>query len=118
MSVERARALRKTLTPQEARLWSRLRDLRPLGYHPRRQTPIGRFVVDLAFLRQRLVVEVDGGHHGGEADKIRDQALASLGYRVLRYWNSDIDQNVDGVLEAILAALEGMGEDAAGVGQG
>ena len=106
MSVERARALRKRLTPQEAKLWTRLRELRPLGHHPRRQDPIGGFVVDFSFRRRRLVVEVDGGQHGGGADAARDLRLAALGYRVLRFWNVDVDRNLEGVMETILIELE------------
>ncbi|MFC3695297.1 endonuclease domain-containing protein [Chenggangzhangella methanolivorans] len=106
MSVERARALRRSLTPQEAKLWTRLRELRPLGHHPRRQDPIGGFVADFSFRRRRLIVEVDGGQHGGSADVARDAALERLGYRVLRFWNVDVDRNVEGVIETILAELD------------
>jgi very-short-patch-repair endonuclease len=61
---EYARALRKRLTPQEAKLWVKLRELKPLGFHFRRQAPIGRYIVDFASLKQRLIIEVDGGQHG------------------------------------------------------
>jgi very-short-patch-repair endonuclease len=58
---EAARALRKRLTPQEVKLWVRLRELKALGFHFRRQAPIGRYIVDFASFRCKLVIEADGG---------------------------------------------------------
>jgi len=104
-----ARALRKQLTPHETRLWSKLRALKPLGYHFRRQAPIGRVIVDFACLHAKLVIEADGGQHnwpdGAARDANRDAFLRSQGFTILRFWNSDIDHNLDGVLQAILATL-------------
>ncbi|TKT71857.1 endonuclease domain-containing protein [Afipia massiliensis] len=109
MANENARKLRKQLTPQEIKLWSRLRALKPLGYHFRRQAPIGAYIVDFACLRRHLLLEVDGGQHGlapgMERDIRRDRFLVSHGFRVLRFWNSDIDQNLEGVMERILSEL-------------
>jgi very-short-patch-repair endonuclease len=106
---ERARELRKTMTRHEVKLWVRLRELRELGFHFRRQSPIARYVVDFECRRRRLVVEVDGMQHGFDRgrtrDLVRDQALKQLGYRVLRFANPDIEQNMDGVLEVIRLAL-------------
>jgi very-short-patch-repair endonuclease len=65
MAIEPARALRKQMTPQEVKLWVRLRELRRLGFHFRRQSPILSYVVDFECRRRKLVVEVDGGQHGG-----------------------------------------------------
>ena len=105
-----ARALRKRLTPQEVKLWVKLRELKPLGFHFRRQAPIGRYIVDFASFGSRLVVEVDGGQHnlpeGAQSDLERDAFLQSQGFRVLRYWNSDVDQNLEGVMESIFSALQ------------
>ena len=64
MANELARGLRKRLTPQEVKLWVRLRELKSLGYHFRRQAPIGPYVVDFVSFRYQLVIEVDGGQHG------------------------------------------------------
>ena len=64
MANENARALRKRLTPQEVKLWLRLRELKALGFHFRRQAPIGRYIVDFVSFRSRLIVEADGGQHG------------------------------------------------------
>jgi very-short-patch-repair endonuclease len=58
-----ARALRKRLTPQEVKLWVKLRELKPLGIHFRRQAPIGRYIVDFASFASRIVIEIDGGQH-------------------------------------------------------
>ena len=104
-----ARNLRKTLTPQEVKIWNHLRAWRDHGFHFRRQAPWHGFVVDFVCLKHRLVVEIDGGQHSldGHAarDKIRDDDLGRGNFRVLRFWNSDVDQNLSGVLETIRAAL-------------
>jgi very-short-patch-repair endonuclease len=106
---EHARALRKRLTPQEVKLWVKLRELKSLGFHFRRQAPVGVSIVDFISFRFRLVVEADGGQHGMpdglRSDRIRDQFLRAQGFRILRFWNSEIDQNLDGVMESILSAL-------------
>jgi len=87
----------------------KLRELKALGFHFRRQVPIGRYIVDFASLRARIVVEIDGGQHGMHdgirSDRERDAVLRSQGFRVLRFWNSDVDQNLNGVMESILSAL-------------
>jgi very-short-patch-repair endonuclease len=109
LANENARALRKRLTPQEVKVWMKLRELKALGFHFRRQAPIGRYIVDFASLRARIVVEIDGGQHGMHdgirSDRERDAVLRSQGFRVLRFWNSDVDQNLNGVMESILSAL-------------
>jgi very-short-patch-repair endonuclease len=109
LANENARALRKRLTPQEVKLWVKLRELKLLGFHFRRQAPIGRYIVDFASFRSRLVIEADGGQHGvpadARSDQVRDAFLQSQGFRVLRFWNSDIDANLAGVIDSILSAL-------------
>ncbi|WP_280949671.1 DUF559 domain-containing protein [Methylopila sp. 73B] len=69
---------------------------------------MGGVVADFAFLRQKLIVEIDGGQHAFEAerDDQRDAALSALGFRTLRFWNVDVDENIDGVLETIVRALD------------
>ena len=110
MANENARALRKRLTPQEVKLWVKLRELKALGFHLRRQAPIGRYIVDFVSFRSRLIIEADGGQHGmpeGErSDQLRDAFLQSQGFTVLRFWNSDIDANLTGVMERILSELK------------
>ena len=109
MANEIARSLRKRMTRQEVKLWLRLRDLQRLGYHFRRQSPIHAYVVDFECRRSRLVIEVDGGQHGFDGhlkqDTARDRYLQSAGYRVLRFWNNQIDRELDGVIETILSVL-------------
>jgi very-short-patch-repair endonuclease len=111
MANERARHLRKRLTPQEVKLWVRLRELRALGFHFRRQSPLSSYIVDFECRKARLVVEVDGGQHnldsGLRADAKRDANLQHDGYRVLRFWNHDVDRNLDGVVSKILDVLNG-----------
>jgi very-short-patch-repair endonuclease len=109
MSNDRARDLRKTMTRQEVKLWVRLRELRKLGFHFRRQSPLAGYIVDFECRRRRVIVEVDGFQHGFDQNRIRDnardQTLNQMGYRVLRFANPDIDRNMDGVLESIHLAL-------------
>ena len=109
MANEIARALRKRLTPQEVKLWVKLREMKAHGFHFRRQAPVGPYVVDFVSFRSKLVVEVDGGQHGMpegvRSDQLRDATLQSQGFAVRRFWNSDIDANLAGVMESILSAL-------------
>ncbi|MDO9425668.1 MAG: endonuclease domain-containing protein [Methylobacterium sp.] len=97
------------MTPQEVKLWVKLRELKPLGFHFRRQAPIRHLIVDFASFRDRLVIEVDGGQHGMEPgakrDVARDAFLHGEGFRILRFWNSDVDQNLDGVMHVVWSAL-------------
>ncbi len=111
-----ARRLRTDATPQERRLWVQLREVnRMLGMHFRRQAPIGRFIADFADYGRRLVVEVDGGQHGGCRDVARDAWLTEQGFVVLRFWNNEVDGNIEGVMRVVLDALEAAD---AGVGAG
>jgi very-short-patch-repair endonuclease len=109
MANERARQLRKTMTRQEVKLWVHLRELQTLGFHFRRQSPISHYIVDFECRRSRVVVEVDGSQHGfdghGMRDEVRDLTLNALGYRVLRFTNQEVDQNMNGVLETIHRAI-------------
>ena len=102
VSVALARSLRRCQTPQEAKLWNALRALRPAGFHFRRQVPVGPYIVDFACLRHRILVEVDGGQHSrdetNERDGRRDARLSELGFQVLRFWNSEIDGNLETIL--------------------
>ena len=106
MRVHLIKRLRKNQTPHEAKLWYNLRNRNLQGLKFRRQYKIGPYVVDFCSLKRKLVIEVDGGHHAEEIniikDKIKEDYIKGQGYKVLRFWNSDIDENLDGVLEKIL----------------
>ncbi len=106
MKTERARRLRKAATNAEMALWCRLRSRRLNGYKFVRQEPVGPYTVDFACRDRRLVIEVDGGQHAENTrDVIRDKWLVDHNYRVLRFWNNDVLNNVAGVLETIATAL-------------
>jgi very-short-patch-repair endonuclease len=110
MANQRARHLRKVMTPQEVRLWLHLRALREQGFHFRRQVPREGFIVDFACLKSKLIIEIDGAQHGFDThmtrDAQRDSALEQAGFKVLRFWNSDVNQNLESVVETILHAAE------------
>jgi len=95
-------------------LWRHLRQLETKGTHFRRQVPIGPYVADFACMAARLIIEVDGSHHGEDDTKKRDekrsQWLETEGYRVIRFWNNDVTQCTEGVLDVIYAALYGSRE--------
>jgi very-short-patch-repair endonuclease len=104
----RARRLRRNQTDAERRLWARLRSNQLFGFKFRRQYPIAVFIVDFCCFERRLVVELDGGQHATrtEADQKRTNVLLSRGYHVLRFWDSEVLENIDGVLEQISQALK------------
>jgi primosomal protein N' (replication factor Y) len=103
--TSRARALRRDMTEAERALWRLLRSRALAAAKFRRQHPIPPHVADFACVPARLVVEVDGGQHGGAADAARDAAMRGAGWRVLRFWNTDVLGNPEGVLERIAEAL-------------
>jgi very-short-patch-repair endonuclease len=101
--IRRARELRRNATPAEVILWRELRDRRFAGFKFRRQWPVGPYVVDFYCRAGRLIVELDGESHVGKeaADQFRQAALEGCGYKVLRFWNPDVYDDLDCVLEAI-----------------
>ena len=107
MGTTIARILRRDATLAERRLWQQLRFRQLDGHRFRRQAPIGRFVVDFVCFEQLLIVEVDGGQHAERAqeDAKRTRWLEGEGFRVLRFWNSDVLQNTEAVVESIRGAL-------------
>ena len=110
MANERARALRKSMSDAERKLWRGLRGKRIEGARFRRQHPLGKFIVDFVCLERRLVVEVDGGQHTEDdhiaTDARRDRWLAAEGYRVMRVSTTDVYTNTAGVLDTIWATLQ------------
>jgi very-short-patch-repair endonuclease len=103
----RAKALRIDMTNAERCLWFMLRGHRLMGLGFRRQVPIGPFIVDFVSQQNRLIIEIDGGQHAADPrrDQQRDEWLRSKGYRVLRFWNTDVLRNRPGVLQAIVDAV-------------
>jgi len=105
--AERARLLRRALTPAEFALWTRIRGRQLGGFKFVRQEPIDRYFVDFVCRERRLIIELDGGPHWERPeDRQRDGALCVLGYRVIRIWNKDVIENLDGVLQRLLSELE------------
>ena len=102
-----ARRLRRDMTEAERRLWRELRGLE-LPHRFRRQHPIGRRIVDFACPAAKLVIELDGGQHVRRigADDARSLEIASRGYRVIRFWNGDVMENIGGVMETIRRELD------------
>ena len=90
-------------------MWRLLRNRELTGYRFRRQNPIGQYIVDFVCFEKKLVVEIDGGHHQEQShyDKERTSWLESRGFRVLRFWNNQVLEERDSVLEDMLAALQG-----------
>jgi len=107
MSIERARQLRKNLTDAERKLWKYLRRKQIDGHRFRRQVPISPYYVDFLCVERRLIIEVDGGQHAERQaeDAKRTAWLESQDFRVLRYWNNEVLQNFEAVVEDILQAL-------------
>ena len=102
-----ARRLRAEMSPQERRVWRQLRDLNHRrGLNFRRQAPVGRFIADFVEFGRKLVIEIDGGQHGGDEDAARDAWFRGQGFTVLRFWNNDVDSNLDGVMHVVLDLLE------------
>jgi very-short-patch-repair endonuclease len=115
-SIRRATAkkLRANTTPHERALWRALKEIPTDGTHFRRQAPIGPYVVDFLCPAKRLIIELDGGHHNDDETAQRDQErqawLEQEGYRVVRFWNSDVTGNLNAVMERIYVELYGSRE--------
>jgi very-short-patch-repair endonuclease len=103
----RARELRRNSTEAERLLWQHLRALRPAGYAFRRQHPLGPYVVDFFCFECKLAIEVDGGQHSEQKRRETERTvwLESYGIRVLRFWNNQVLEDIEAVMQAILLAL-------------
>ena len=103
----RPQQLRTNATEAERRIWYFFRNRQFEKFKFRRQHPIGVYIVDFVCLEQKLIVELDGGQHVEQAqyDARRTNALIEKGFRVLRYWNNDVLNNTNAVLETILAEM-------------
>src|SRR5713101_5368574 len=106
---ELARQLRRQMTPAEGIVWRHLRGHRFAGYKFRRQHRIGPFFADLACHECKLIVELDGETHLGRADRDQQRTdyLQAQGWLVLRFWNTQVYEELEPVLEAVYRACEG-----------
>lgn len=109
MKHDFARQLRRNQTDLERKLWQALRGRRFGGYKFRRQQPIGPYIADFVCFEERLIIELDGSQHG-EAENItydaaRTEFLKNDGFRVRRFWNHELVENFDGVLDGICIEL-------------
>ena len=109
LTTTRARSLRTGMTETERLLWQVLRGKQINGYRFRRQHPIGRYIADFACIEQKMVIELDGGQHQDQLvyDQARSTFLQAQGWQVLRFWNNDVLNNIDGVLASIAERLSG-----------
>lgn len=107
-TLHQAGELRKQTTPAETKLWAYLRLMRADGVRFRRQHAIGAFIADFCAPRKKIIIELDGSQHLEQEayDQERTQYLESQGYKVVRFWNSDVTNNVEGVIVSIVEALE------------
>ena len=103
---EPARKLRRDSTEAEKQFWLHVRNRQIRGAKFRRQWPIAEFIVDFCCPEQRLVVEIDGGQHAeSQHDVERTKKLEETGYRVMRFWNNDVVENIEGVIDRLTKAL-------------
>jgi len=104
---ERARQLRKGPTPAERKLWAYLRGNKLNDVNFRRQHAFGNFIVDFVSVKKKLVIELDGSQHleQEEYDVERTKYLELLGFKVIRFWNNDVMNDIEGVVRAIEMAL-------------
>ncbi len=102
--VNFSRQLRRNQTDVEKLLWKHLRSRQLMGLKFRRQQPIGNYIVDFVCFENKLIIELDGSQHIDDKDKDneRDGWLNSQGFTVIRYWNNDVMNNIDGVLEHLV----------------
>jgi len=103
-----AKRLRRTPTRAEAMLWERLRRNQVLGLKFRRQHPLGDFIVDFYCARAKLVIEIDGGVHEQQRDRDEERTaiLEQQGYRVIRFANTEVEQDIESVLQRIAASCQ------------
>ena len=102
-----AKGMRHQPTNAETLIWTALRGARLQGFKFKRQQPIGTYIVDFVCFEHSLIIEIDGGQHGDEVSKDRERSnwLRRQGFRVLRFWNNEVMERKDDVLESIIRAL-------------
>jgi len=114
-----SRNLRKNQTDSERKLWYFLRNRQFLGLKFRRQYKIGKYIVDFCCVEKLIVIELDGGqHHENDLDKVRDEYLRQNGYRVLRFWDHEMLNETNSVLEKMQLELKTLTLDPSPRGRG
>ncbi len=105
--MRKAAKLRKNMTPAEKKLWAHL-ERSQLGVRFRRQHAIGNFIVDFCCIKKKIIAELDGSQHLDlqKYDEDRTKYLVSRGYHIIRFWNNDVLNDIEGVILAITYALE------------
>ena len=108
LRTEKARRLRKKSTPEEKKLWNKIKDRQLLGYKFRRQQPIGPYILDFYCADRKLAIELDGGQHNDsdtkEYDKERTEFIEFQGIKVIRFWNQEINKDINLVLDQTVRA--------------
>ncbi len=103
---KKARVLRNEMTPAEKIFWHAVKAKRFNAYKFRRQYPVGPYLVDFMCFKSKLFVEIDGGHHcESKRDEARTKFINAQGFEVLRFWNNEVLENIDGVLRALSLTL-------------
>lgn len=99
--------LRKKQTKEELILWGKLRN-NQTGYKWKRQVSIGPYITDFYCSKKLLVIELDGAQHleNKEYDKEREEYFSNLGITTVRFWNNEVNTNIDGILKIIMDKLE------------
>ncbi len=101
--------MRKDMTKGEQRFWAELRKLKEIGFHVRKQVPIGIYIADFAIMKERLIIAVDGSHHQEqkqiEHDIQRENWLKSEGFKVLRFNTGEVDETLAGCIEEVMREL-------------
>ena len=106
--IDRAKRLRKSLGPFEAKLWARLNHSQLGGFKFRRQHVIGNCIVDFFRPQKALIVEIDGDTHDPDKDAARDRINDHRGFGTVRYSNAEVGRNLDGVLQHLLSTLNAL----------
>jgi len=109
-AMHRAHNLRRNMTKAEAPLWNVLRGKQVAGFKFRRQQSIGPFIVDFVCMGKLLITELDGGEQAEQSakDQSRTRLLEEIGYEVIRFWNNEEIENIDGVIHAIAEKMSGL----------
>jgi very-short-patch-repair endonuclease len=107
---ENASFLRKNMTRQEHIIWSIIRNRKFYGFRFLRQYIIGSYIVDFICRERKIIIEIDGGQHNTSEkivyDEERTKYLEAKGYKIIRFWNCDIDNNIEGVYEELKKSFD------------